>query len=249
MDEPLTLVLLRHGQSVWNLENVFTGWTDVSLSDQGKDEAVAAGQLMSAERLVFDVTHTSVLARAIMTANYALDVMGLGWIPVSRHWRLNERHYGALQGLNKRDTAERYGSEQVHIWRRSYSTPPPAVDVTDERHPSHDACYGSVAPNLLPATESLEDVVRRILPYWYDAIVPGLISGSRALVVAHGNSLRGLIKHLEGISDEAIADYNLPTGVPLVYRLDRDLGVLDKRYLGDAAAIAQAAVEVGNQAT
>lgn len=241
MNDPLTLVLLRHGESVWNLENIFTGWTDVPLSERGRDEAITAGRAMAADSLQFDVVHTSVLARAIMTANHALDEMGLGWIPVERHWRLNERHYGALQGLNKAETADRYGSDQVHLWRRSYSTPPPAVDLTDDRHPSHDPRYGLLAPELLPATECLEDVLERMLPYWFDAIVPDLMSGRSVLVAAHGNTLRALVKHLVGISDDRISDLNLPTGVPLVYELSTDLEVVATRFLGDADSVAEAA--------
>jgi len=246
MDGSLTLVLLRHGESVWNLQNTFTGWTDVPLSERGRDEAIASGQAMAADSINFDVAHTSVLARAIMTANYALDEMGLGWIPVKRHWRLNERHYGALQGLNKAETAERYGSEQVHLWRRSYSTAPPAVETTDDRHPSHDRRYRDLAPELLPATECLEDVIDRMLPYWFDAIVPDLLSGRSVLVAAHGNTLRALVKHLVGISDDRIADLNLPTGVPLVYELNRELEVVGSRFLGDVDAFSGAASMVAN---
>ncbi len=248
MDATYTLVLLRHGESVWNLENVFTGWTDVALSDRGRAEAVAAGELMQSEGVGADVVHTSLLRRAITTADLALDAMDLGWLPVKRHWRLNERHYGALQGLNKKDTSERYGRDQVHVWRRSYSTPPPALDVTDDRHPSHDSRYGDLAPEQLPATECLSDVVDRMLPYWYDAIVPDLRRGRRVLVVAHGNSLRALVKHLEGVSDDDIQDLNIPTGVPAVYMLDSDLKVVSNRYLGDEEAIHAATRKVAGQA-
>jgi len=248
MDEPLTLVLLRHGESVWNLENIFTGWTDVPLSDRGREEAVAAGSMMRDESVTFEVVHTSLLSRAIMTADLALDEMGLGWVPVARHWRLNERHYGALQGLNKKVTAQKYGIDQVKIWRRSYSVPPPAVEVSDERHPSHDSRYDTLAPDLLPATECLADVVYRMMPYWHDAIVPDLKSGKRVLVVAHGNSLRALVKHLDGISDEEITDLNIPTGVPLLYRFHSNLNVLSKKYLGDEQEIKAAAARVAEQA-
>jgi len=248
MDKTLTLVLLRHGESVWNLENIFTGWTDVPLSDRGRDEATTAGLMMNDEPIGFEIVHTSLLARAIMTADLALDVMGLGWVPVARHWRLNERHYGALQGLNKKATADKYGIDQVKIWRRSFSIPPPGVEITDERHPSHDIRYDALAPELLPATECLADVVDRMMPYWHDAIVPDLKSGKRVLVVAHGNSLRALVKHLDGISDEEISDLNIPTGVPLLYELDSKLKVLSKKYLGDPAAIEAATTRVAKQA-
>lgn len=248
MTDNATLVLLRHGESVWNLENIFTGWTDVALSDKGASEAAAAGHTMEAEGVVPDVVHTSYLRRAINTANLALDAMDRGWIPVRRHWRLNERHYGALQGLNKKATADEYGLDQVHVWRRSYDTPPPALAIEDERHPIHDPRYRNLAPEQLPATECLEDVVDRMLPYWYDAIVPDLRAGRVTLVAAHGNSLRALVKHLDGISDEEIPGLNIPTGIPLWYRLDNDLKVLDRRYLGDAAAAEAAAAAVAAQA-
>jgi len=242
------LVLLRHGQSVWNLKNVFTGWTDVALSAQGVSEAVAAGRLMTEEGFSFDVAHTSVLVRAIDTLHLALGEMGLSWIPVEKSWRLNERHYGALQGLNKKETADRHGAEQVHIWRRSYDTPPPALDPMDERHPGNDPRYRWMPPDLLPATECLADVVARMLPYWYDTIVPELRAGRRLIVVAHGNSLRALVKHLDGISDEEIPSLNIPTGIPLVYDLDENLRPVAHRYLGDAAAAAAAAAAVADQA-
>ncbi len=243
-----TLVLLRHGQSTWNLENRFTGWTDVGLTEQGEAEAVASGRLMSEADLGFDIVHTSLQQRAIATANLALDEMGLSWIPVVRHWRLNERHYGALQGLNKKETTERHGKEQVFEWRRGYNTRPPALELSDERHPRHDPRYAPLTPDLLPATECLADVVDRMLPYWHDRIVPDIRAGRRVLVAAHGNSLRALVKHLDGISDEDIPSLNIPTGVPLVYELDEDLGRLSSRYLGDAEAIAAAAEAVAKQA-
>lgn len=248
MSAPSTLVILRHGESLWNLENVFTGWTDVGLSPKGESEARDAGRVMSDAGLAFDVVHTSLLRRAIDTADLALGEMGMGWIPVHRHWRLNERHYGALQGLNKKETADKYGLDQVHVWRRSYATPPPKLEVADERHPSHDRRYGSLAPEQLPATECLADVVERMLPYWYDAIVPDLRAGRTTLVVAHGNSLRALVMHLDGISKAAISDLNIPTGMPRLYEFDGELGVVDARYLGDPEAVAAAAAAVAAQA-
>ena len=248
MDNHYTLVLLRHGQSVWNLENVFTGWTDVDLSDKGRIEAAEAGKLMTEDDVDVDVVHTSLQRRAINTANLALDAMDRAWIPVRRNWRLNERHYGALQGLNKKSTADEYGLDQVHVWRRSYDTPPPPLELSDPRHPIHDPRYATLAPEQLPATECLADVVRRMLPYWYDAIVPDLRAGLRVLVAAHGNSLRALVKHLNGISDEEISELNIPTGIPLLYILDRDLHVVERRYLGDPEAAAAAAAAVAAQA-
>ena len=243
-----TLVLLRHGQSSWNLENVFTGWTDVPLSELGVTEAKAAGKIMKDEGLRFDVAHTSLLERAIDTLHLALIEMGQVWIPVVKSWRLNERHYGALQGLNKKETVEQHGKEQVHIWRRSYATPPPALDPMDQRHPGHDPRYAWMPPDLLPATECLKDVVERMLPYWHDAIVPDLRAGKTVIVAAHGNSLRALVKHLDGISDEEIPDLNIPTGIPLLYELDENLEPINSRYLGDAAAAAAAAEAVAKQA-
>ena len=242
------LVLLRHGQSTWNLENIFTGWTDVSLSEKGEAEAKAAGQVMKEEGFHFDVAHTSLLERAINTLHIALVEMDQVWIPVVKHWRLNERHYGALQGLNKKETSDQHGKEQVHIWRRSYSTPPPALDPMDERHPGNDPRYSWMPPDLLPATECLEDVVDRMLPYWHDAIVPDLRAGKQVIVAAHGNSLRALVKHLDGVSDEEITGLNIPTGIPLLYELDENLQPLSSRYLGDAEAAAAAAEAVATQA-
>ena len=244
----MELVVVRHGQSIWNLENLFTGWTDVELTEQGKAEATEAGRLMAEEGFDFGVLHTSVLLRAIHTAEIALRAMGLHWLPVRRHWRLNERHYGALQGLNKKETADRHGAEQVLIWRRSYDTPPPALELGDERHPRHDARYNDLAPDVLPATECLADVVERMLPYWYDAIVPDLLAGKRPLIVAHGNSLRALVKHLDGLSKEEVLKLNIPTGVPLVYELDDQLRPVSKRYLGDPEAAKAAAEAVAKQA-
>ncbi len=243
-----TLVLLRHGQSTWNLENRFTGWTDVPLSERGVEEAKEAGRLMGAEGFTFDVLHTSLLRRAIDTAALALDEMDLGWIPVSKSWRLNERHYGALQGLDKKETAELHGTEQVHVWRRSYDVPPPPLDPDDERYPGHDPRYAWMPPELIPRTECLEDVVERMLPYWYDRIVPDVRQGRRVIVVAHGNSLRALVKHLDGISDDEIPHLNIPTGIPLVYDLDDDLRPTGRRYLGDQAAAEAAAEAVAKQA-
>jgi 2,3-bisphosphoglycerate-dependent phosphoglycerate mutase len=248
MADTHTLVLLRHGQSTWNLENIFTGWTDVPLTEQGRHEAVEAGRLMAAEGLSFDVVHTSLLDRAIDTANLTLAEMGLGWIPVERHWRLNERHYGDLQGRNKKETSEKHGPHRVHQWRRSYDVPPPPLEATDPRHPSHEAKYRSLPPEILPATECLADVVERMLPYWYDRIAPQLLAGRSVLIVAHGNSLRALVKHLDGISDDEIPELNIPTGAPMRYELDKNLKVLTASYLGDQSAVTAAAAAVGAQA-
>jgi len=241
-----TLVILRHGQSTWNRENRFAGWADVPLTDQGVAEATAAGHLMA--DIDFDIVFTSLQTRAISTANLALDEMGAGWLPVERHWRLNERHYGALQGLNKNETAELHGPEQVFAWRRGYATPPPALDVTDERHPSHDRRYASLAEDILPATECLADVVARMLPYWFDRIAPNLLAGRNVLVVAHGNSLRALVKYLEHVSDDDIADLNIPTGVPKMYTFNSDLQIVASDYIGDPDEIAAAAEAVARQA-
>lgn len=245
---PATLVLLRHGESTWNQENLFTGWTDVPLSPRGIEEARAAGRLMREEGLAFDIVFTSLLARAIRTAELALEEMGLSWLPVERSWRLNERHYGALQGLNKKELAARYGSDQVFRWRRSYDEPPPPLAPDDPRHPRHDPRYRFLPPEVLPATECLKDVVARMLPYWQDAIGPRLLEGKRVLVVAHGNSLRALVKHLDAIPDDAIAELNIPTGIPLLYQLDADLRPIERRYLGDEAAARAAAEAVARQA-
>lgn len=244
----MELMLLRHGQSTWNLENLFTGWTDVDLTEAGKEEAAAAGSLMAQEGFEFGVVHTSLLVRAIHTADITLREMGLSWIPVRRHWRLNERHYGALQGLDKKETAEKHGADQVLIWRRSYDVPPPALEADDERHPRHDPRYATLPPDLLPATECLADVVARMLPYWYDAIVPDLLAGRRPLIVAHGNSLRALVKHLDELSEDEVLELNIPTGIPLVYDLDDELQPRSRRYLGDAAAAKEAAAAVARQA-
>lgn len=243
------LILLRHGQSTWNLENLFTGWTDVPLTELGMEEAAAAGRLLTEAGILPDVAHTSLLRRAIDTLNITLAECDRGWIPVARHWRLNERHYGALQGLDKKQTAAEHGADQVHIWRRSYSTPPPPLDLNDDRHPGHDIRYADLPPEILPATECLEDVVERMMPYWYDAIVPQLRLGQAVVVAAHGNSLRALVKHLDGISDADIPSLNIPTGIPLVYELDDHLRPQSSAYLGDAAAAEAAAAAVANQAS
>lgn len=242
------IVLLRHGQSTWNLENRFTGWTDVTLTDQGRQEAKAAGQTLKQEGYTFDVVFTSLLRRAIETKQLALGEMGLHWLPVHRHWRLNERHYGALQGLNKKETADRHGDDQVFIWRRSYDVPPPALDPSDERHPAQDPRYSALAPDVLPGTECLKDVVDRMLPFWHDVIVPRIRANERVLIVAHGNSLRALIKHLDGISEDEITELNIPTGIPLVYELDDQLKPIKSYYLGDQEAARAAAEAVANQA-
>jgi 2,3-bisphosphoglycerate-dependent phosphoglycerate mutase len=244
----LRLVLLRHGESTWNRENRFTGWTDVDLSDKGLEEAREAGRLMSAEKYEFDVAYTSVLKRAIRTLWIAIDELDMMWIPVHRSWRLNERHYGALQGLNKAETAAKYGDEQVKIWRRSYDTPPPPLTYEDQRHPSHDRRYGGLKRAELPLTESLKDTVARFLPYWHEVIVPEMKAGKRVLIVAHGNSLRALVKYLENIPEDKIVELNIPTGIPLVYSLNEDLKPLTKYYLGDPAAAEAKAAAVANQA-
>jgi 2,3-bisphosphoglycerate-dependent phosphoglycerate mutase len=244
----LRLVLLRHGESSWNKENRFTGWTDVDLSDKGREEAREAGRLMSAEKYEFDVAYTSVLKRAIRTLWIALDELDMMWIPVYRSWRLNERHYGALQGLNKAETAAKYGEEQVKIWRRSYDTPPPPLTYEDPRHPSHDRRYADLKRAEIPLAESLKDTVARFLPYWHDVIAPEINAGKRVVIVAHGNSLRALVKYLENISDDKIVELNIPTGIPLVYSLNEDLKPLTKYYLGDPAAAEAKAAAVANQA-
>jgi 2,3-bisphosphoglycerate-dependent phosphoglycerate mutase len=231
------VVLLRHGESDWNRENRFTGWTDVDLSELGQKEAKAAGQLLKKEGYTFDQAFTSVLKRAIRTLNLALDEMGLLWIPVQRSWRLNERHYGALQGLNKAETAAKFGDDQVKIWRRSYDIPPPPLEKTDERFPGFDARYADVPRAALPATECLKDTVARFVPYWQDAIAPSIRSGKKVIIAAHGNSLRALVKYLDDISDKDIVELNIPTGVPLVYELDDKLEAVRHYYLGDQAEI------------
>ena len=243
-----TLVFLRHGESTWNKENRFTGWTDVDLSEKGVREAREAGRVLKAEGYTFDIAFTSVLKRAIRTLWLALDEMDLMWIPVARSWRLNERHYGALQGLNKAETAAKFGEDQVKIWRRSYNTPPPALEETDERCPGQDARYKGLDLRAIPLTECLKDTVERSLPFWHDAIVPAVREGKRVLVAAHGNSLRALVKYLDNVSDADIVGLNIPTGIPLVYHLDENLKKIESFYLGDPEAAARAAGQVAAQA-
>ena len=242
------LVLVRHGQSDWNQKNLFTGWTDVDLTEQGRQEARQAGRTIADAGLTFDLAFTSVLIRAIRTLWLMLDEMRLGWIPVENHWRLNERHYGALQGLDKAQTAAKHGAEQVKIWRRSYDIPPPPLEPADERHPSHDPRYAGLAPSTLPATESLKTTLARVKPYWEDRMAPELLRGRNVLVAAHGNSLRALVKMLEGISDQDIVELNIPTGAPRLYELDDALVPTRAEYLGDAEAVAAAARAVADQA-
>ncbi len=241
------VVLLRHGESTWNKENRFTGWTDVELSEKGRDEARAAGRLLKAEGYGFDFVYTSLLRRAIWTSILALDELDQLWLPVERSWRLNERHYGALQGLNKAETAARHGDDQVKIWRRAFAIAPPPLTVDDERHPAKDARYAQLTSSELPLTESLKDTIARFLPYWHDAIAPRIRSGSRVLIAAHGNSLRALVKYLDNVSDDAIVELNIPTGIPLVYELDADLNPLKSYYLGDLEAARTAAAAVAKQ--
>jgi 2,3-bisphosphoglycerate-dependent phosphoglycerate mutase len=241
------LVLLRHGQSTWNLENRFTGWTDVGLSEQGYAEAHSAGKLLKEEGYVFDLAYTSVLRRAIQTLWIALEEMGLEWIPVINAWQLNERHYGALQGLNKAETAQKFGDAQVKIWRRSYDVPPPALEPGDERHPKFDPRYASLTAEQLPATESLKITLERVLPYWHSTLAPTIKSGKRVLIAAHGNSLRAMVKYFDNISEAEITELNIPTGIPLVYELGEDLKPIRHYYLGDPEAVAKAAAAVANQ--
>jgi 2,3-bisphosphoglycerate-dependent phosphoglycerate mutase len=242
------LVLLRHGQSQWNLDNRFTGWVDVDLTDQGRREAEAAGALMHGEGLAFDVAHTSVLKRAIRTCWAALDAMDQLWVPMHKSWRLNERHYGALQGLDKAETTARHGEAQVKIWRRSYDIPPPAMASDDPAHPAQDPRYAALDPAALPGTESLATTLVRVLPYWHDHIAPDLKAGKTVLVTAHGNSLRALYKYLNGVSESEILELNIPTGIPLLFELDAALKVKAHRYLGDPEAARRAAEAVANQA-
>ena len=241
------LVLLRHGESQWNLENRFTGWTDVDLTEKGEAEARESGKLLKEEQFQFDVAHTSLLMRANRTMEICLEEMGENDILIKYNWRLNERHYGALQGLNKAETAKKYSDEQVLIWRRSYSTPPPQLDADDEQHPRFDERYSDLDPNDLPASECLKDTVDRFLPYWHESIKPDIESGKRVFIVAHGNSLRALVKYLDTVSDEDIVGLNIPTGVPLVYELDESLKPIRNYYLGDQEAIAKKAAEVAAQ--
>jgi 2,3-bisphosphoglycerate-dependent phosphoglycerate mutase len=246
---PNRLVVVRHGESTWNLENRFTGWTDVPLSPRGVEEARAAGRLLRDEGFRFDVTFTSVLKRAILTLQIALEEMDALWLPVERSWRLNERHYGALQGLNKKETQDKYGEKQLFAWRRGYAVLPPPLAEDDPRHPRFDPRYAELPFEVLPATESLQLVVARFLPYWYDAIVPRLARGETVLVAAHGNSLRALVKHLDGISDEEIPQLNIPTGIPLVYELDEGFHRVSSRYLGDPEEARRKAEAVATQAS
>jgi 2,3-bisphosphoglycerate-dependent phosphoglycerate mutase len=245
----MTLVLLRHGESTWNLANRFTGWHDVPLTERGEQEAREAARLLREARINPDVVHTSVLLRAIQTANITLEAMDRAWLPVRRSWRLNERHYGDLEGLNKRETTERFGDEQVLLWRRSYATPPPPLDPGDERHPWHDPRYSDLPPEVLPGAESLKDVHARMLPYWQDAIVPDLRAGRLVLVAAHGNSLRALAMHLQGMTEDEVVALNLPTGTPRVYELDADLRPTAWRELGDPETLRAKADAVARQAS
>jgi 2,3-bisphosphoglycerate-dependent phosphoglycerate mutase len=242
------LVLLRHGESTWNQENRFTGWTDVDLSDRGRAEAQEAGRLLREAGFTFDLAYTSVLKRAIRTLGLALDALDELWIPVQKSWRLNERHYGALQGLNKAETAARHGDAQTKIWRRSYDIPPPPLTPEDPRHPSHDPRYSRLSPAELPLTESLKDTVARFLPYWHETIAPSIRAGQKVVIAAHGNSLRALVKYLDTVSDAEIVELNIPTGIPLVYELTDELEPVRHYYLGDPAAAAAAAARVATQA-
>jgi 2,3-bisphosphoglycerate-dependent phosphoglycerate mutase len=242
------LVLVRHGQSSWNLENRFTGWTDVGLTDLGREEAHEAGKLLREGGYIFDVAYTSVLRRAIQTLWVVLQEMNLEWIPVTNAWQLNERHYGALQGLNKAETAQKFGEAQVKIWRRSYDVPPPALELDDERHPRFDPRYASLTPDQLPATESLKITLDRVLPYWHSTLSPVIKSGRRVIIGAHGNSIRALVKYLDNISEADITELNIPTGLPLVYELDDDLKPIKSYYLGDPEEAAKKAAAVANQA-
>lgn len=243
----IRLVLLRHGESTWNKENRFTGWTDVGLSEKGLLEAREGGRLLRAEGYDFDLAYTSVLKRAIKTLWIALEELDRMWIPEQRDWRLNERHYGALQGLNKSETAAKFGEDQVKIWRRSYDIPPPPLEPADERYPGNDPRYASLPKAQVPLTECLKDTVARVVPYWEQVIAPRVREGKRVIVAAHGNSLRALVKHLDGIGDQEIVELNIPTGIPLVYELDDRLRPVSRRYLGDAAAVAAAQAAVAAQ--
>ena len=244
---PGKLVLVRHGQSTWNLENRFTGWTNVDLTELGNAEAHEAGKLLIEGGYDFDIAYTSVLKRAVKTLNIIQEEMNLEWIPVIRAWQLNERHYGSLQGLNKAEMAEKFGDAQVKIWRRSYDVPPPPLELTDERHPRFDRRYASLTPEQLPATESLKITLERVLPYWHSTLAPEIRTGKRVLIVAHGNSIRALVKYLDNISDSEITELNIPTGLPLVYELDDDLKPIQHYYLGDPEEAAKKAAAVANQ--
>ena len=241
------IVLIRHGESTWNLENRFTGWTDVDLTPTGVSQAMSAGALLKAEGFDFDVAYTSVLKRAIHTLWYVLDGMDRTWLPVVKSWRLNERHYGALQGLNKADMAKQYGDEQVLVWRRSYDTPPPALEATDPRSERADRRYAGLPADQVPLTECLKDTVARVIPFWNETLAPSIRSGQRIVIAAHGNSIRALVKYLDGISDQDIVSLNIPNGIPLVYELDAELRPIRHYYLGDAEAAARAAAAVASQ--
>lgn len=243
----IKVVLIRHGESVWNKENLFTGWADVTLSEKGVTEAKNGGAVLKKEGFTFDIAYTSVLTRAIKTLNLALEEMGLLWVPVVKDWRLNERHYGALQGLNKAQTAEKYGEDQVKVWRRSYDTPPPAMEKTDERYAGHDARYKNMNEKDIPLTECLKDTVARVVPYWENTILPDIKNGKKVVIAAHGNSLRALVKYLDNISDEEIVELNIPTGMPLVYELDDAYRAVKKYYLGDPEEVKKAMEAVANQ--
>jgi len=247
MEDNIKLVLVRHGQSTWNLENRFTGWTEVDLTEQGREEAHTSGQLLREKGFTFDIAYTSVLKRAIRTLNIILEEMELDWIPVVRAWQLNERHYGALQGLNKAEMAIKFGEEQVKIWRRSYDVPPPALELNDERHPRFDRRYADLAPAQLPATESLKITLERVLPYWHSNLAPVIQSGKRMLISAHGNSIRAMVKYLDNIPDMEIPELNIPTGIPLVYELDADLRPVKHYYLADEETVRKAAEAVAAQ--
>ena len=247
METKYKLVLVRHGQSTWNLENRFTGWTDVGLTEQGMGEAHTAGQLLRDNKYTFDLAYTSVLKRAIQTLWIVLQEMGLEWIPVTNAWQLNERHYGALQGLNKAETAKEYGEAQVKIWRRSYDVPPPALEWDDQRHPHFEPRYAGLTKDQLPATESLKITLERVLPFWHSTIAPTIKSGKKLLIAAHGNSLRAMVKYLDNVSEEEITELNIPTGIPLVYELDASLKPVKHYYLADEETVRKAAEVVANQ--
>jgi 2,3-bisphosphoglycerate-dependent phosphoglycerate mutase len=247
MESKYKIVLLRHGQSTWNLENRFTGWTDVGLSDQGVSEAHFAGELLRDNKYLFDIAYTSVLKRALETLWIVLQEMDLEWIPVINAWQLNERHYGALQGLNKAETAKKFGEAQVKIWRRSYDVPPPALELDDPRHPRFDPRYAGLTKEQLPSTESLKITLERVLPYWHSILAPMIKTGKRILIAAHGNSLRALVKYLDNVSDEEIPELNIPTGIPLVYELDKDLNAVKHYYLADEETVRKAAEAVAAQ--
>jgi 2,3-bisphosphoglycerate-dependent phosphoglycerate mutase len=247
METKFKLVLVRHGQSTWNLENRFTGWTDVDLTDLGRSEAHTGGKLLREKGFTFDIAYTSVLKRAIRTLNIIQEELDLDWIPVVRAWQLNERHYGALQGLNKAETAAKFGDDQVKIWRRSYDTPPPSLELGDERHPRFDRRYADLTPSQLPATESLKITLDRVLPYWHSILAPMILSGKRVLIAAHGNSLRAMVKYLDNVSEAEITELNIPTGIPLVYELTADLKPVKHYYLADEETVRKAAEAVANQ--